>query len=465
MTKRTRTILFLFSSFLFFLVAPATIFYSYGYKIDFNPPEGRIKITQTGALYFKVYPKSVKIYLNEKLAKKTDFFFGSGLIENLLPKKYSIEIKKTGFHSWRKNLEIREKEVTEAKNVVLIPENIRPEILASGVKDFFFSPDGKKSILREEDKDGWSLKLFDTEKKVKSHLIYKKEISNKKEVEFFNLKFSYDSQKILLEVGVGEELKYYILEINKSTPTLISLDFLNADIKDIFFNPENGQELITLKKQGLAKANFATKKISQTFPEKILALSILDNNIYYLNNLGFLSKTDFSFSFTQKINNNPLPIKEELSHKIKVLSPYYFVQEGEILYFFDKNEKSFEKLFEPVNDFGISPNSKKIVYSNNSEVWILFLEEELGQPPKKAGETLFLNRFSEKIGDVSWLTSHYLIFNTEDKIKITEIDDRDGLNIVDLATFKNPKIFWNDNNKKLYILSNETFFVSEKLIP
>ena len=88
------------------------------------------------------------------------------------------------------------------------------------------------------------------------------------------------------------------------------------------------------------------------------------------------------------------------------------------------------------------------------------------QEEKKVGEEIFLTRFSEKIGEVFWLTSHYLIFNTGSKIKIAEIDDRDKINIVDLVEFPDPKIFWNQNNKKLYILSEKNLYTSrERLAP
>ena len=113
----------------------------------------------------------------------------------------------------------------------------------------------------------------------------------------------------------------------------------------------------------------------------------------------------------------------------------------------------------------VSPDLKKVVYFNDHEIWLLFLENSFDQPWKKAKEKVFLTRFSEKIGDLFWFTAHYLIFNTNSKIKIVEIDDRDGLNIYELAEYKEPKIFFNDFNKKIYLLSEGKFLVSEKLLP
>jgi len=98
MTKKTRTILFLVFLFIFLSAAPAVVLYSQGYRIDFDNK----KISRTGGLFLKIEPKQVEIYLDGKLTEKTDFFFGSVLIENLLPKKYEIEIKKPEFATWEK---------------------------------------------------------------------------------------------------------------------------------------------------------------------------------------------------------------------------------------------------------------------------------------------------------------------------------------------------------------------------
>lgn len=119
MTKKKRTILFLSCLFIFLFFAPSAVLYSQGYRIDF---EAR-KIIRTGGIFLKIQPRQANVYIDGKLKKKTDFLFDSVLIENLLPKKYRIEIKKEGFHSWTKTLEVREKEVSEAKNIILFPQN------------------------------------------------------------------------------------------------------------------------------------------------------------------------------------------------------------------------------------------------------------------------------------------------------------------------------------------------------
>ena len=119
MSYRTRTILFILILILFLITATLTVFYSLGWRFDWKTR----KITQPGIFYFKVWPRSVQVYLDNELKEKTDFFFGSTLVENLLSKEYKVEIKKEGFHTWEKTLEIRKIEVTEAKNIILIPKH------------------------------------------------------------------------------------------------------------------------------------------------------------------------------------------------------------------------------------------------------------------------------------------------------------------------------------------------------
>lgn len=417
MIKRTRTILFWTCVFLFFIVAPSTVLYSQGYRIDFTEK----KITQTGGLFLKALPKQAEVYLDGKLKDKTDFLFGSILIENLLPKKYKIEIKKTGFQLWEKTLETKEKEVTEARNIVLFPQDPSFITLSRNVENYWFSPDGKKIILKESEQKAWALKLYDLEKNVKSYLIGENTIS-KKGVDLINVQFSEDAKEIILKTGIDEELKYFSLSLEKTPPLL-------------------------------------TEKVSTTSSENIIASKKIGNDAYYLDSSGYLFKNK------EELTETPLKTKQETEYVLEVFQNLVFLKENEILYQFNQNSKAFEKFFEDIRDFKISPNAKKLVYYSNSEIWILFLKDDLVQPQRKAGEKILLSRLSEKINDILWLNSDYLLLNIGNKIKITEIDNRDKINTYDLAEFENPQIFFNKTDKKLYILSSGDFLVSQILLP
>ena len=313
MTKKTRMVLFLSLLVLFFLIVPLIVFYSQGYRYDFENK----KITQTGGLFLKVVPRQVEIYIDNKLKKKTDFFFGSILIENLLPKKYKIEVKKEGYYPWEKSLEIKERQVTEAKNIILFPEN--PNFTVAATE--------------------------------------KEEINN-----------------ILSKINPKEEKN--------------------------------------------------EKEIPKILPDDVLSYQIIQGKVIWLDKKG---------GFYQDDLEGKLP-KELIAQNIK--------------------------------NFKISPDNKKIVYFNNYEIWILFLEAD-HVLAHQVGEKVFLTRFSEKINDILWLNSNYLVFNIGDKIKISEIDDRDRINIIDLVppttTGGGLEMFWNQVDKKLYILTESKLYRSETL--
>ena len=425
MTKKSRTILFLICLILFLIIAPLAIFYSQGYRFDFETK----KITQTGGLFLKVIPKQVEVFVDGKLTKKTDFFFGSALIENLLPKKYRVSIKKERCLPWEKNLEIREKEVTEAKDVILFPEDPNLTILTKVVEDFWLSPDERKIVIREGEQD-WALKIYDLEKNIKSHLIGERDIS-KKGADLLNLSFSENSKEIFLEVGVAEEIGYFSLSLTEGPPILTEVD----------------------------ERSFISTHRSARASEDFFILQAFNGDNYYLDNSGYL------FKDKERLTQTPFSVKAETEYKLNIFPGYIFLSEGENLYLFSSELRAFEKFFEGLQDLKISPDQKKIVYFSNQEIWVLFLKDVISQPEKKAGERILIARLSEKIGDIFWLNSNYLIFNAGDKIKISEIDDRDRINIVDIAEIKKPEIFWNGTNKKLYVLSEGTLYSLSVLLP
>ena len=427
MTKRTRTALFITCSILFLITAPLVIFYSSGYRIDWNPPENGKRIVQTGGLFFKIEPKQADIYLNGKLSKKTDFFFGSALIENLLPKEYSIRISKDGFYSWEKKLTVKEKEVAEGKRIILISENLSYDDISKGVESFWLSPDDKKMVLKETatgTNSRWSLKLYDLERNVKSQLISENEVYSKG-ADFMGLEWSEDSKEIYLNVVIREQEKSFVIKPDKSPVTLTP--------KTIIQPSEN---------------TIVSKKVN--------------NNLYYLDKSGNLFKNN------EKLNKDPFPVKQETDYILYVFRdnlPFIFLEENGNLYSFNNDSKSFEKFFDGIKGLRISPDQRKLAYFSDSEILILFLEDKPDQPSKKAGEKLSLIRLSERIEDCIWLNSDYVIFVVGNKIRISEIDERDRINIVDLKEYKEPEIFFNENSRKLYILSEGTLYQSETLLP
>jgi hypothetical protein len=422
-----RKLIFLSFFVVFIIVGPLLTLYVQGYRFDLENK----KFTQTGGVFIKTTPKQTEIYLNEKFYKKTDFLFGSTLIENLLPQKYLIQIKKPGFHTWEKNLQVQEKQVTELKSIFLFAKEVNFIPQSQLVQDFWWLPDKNAMILKEEKEDIWALKLYNLDNNLKLQILREDDISSKG-AELLSLRFLEDTEEIILKVGTKEQLKYFSLDIEQPSPILKEIE------ADVIENP-------------IPDENF-------------VAYQRVNNNHYYLDPFGNLYKTDSSFSIKEKLSRNPLGIEKETEYKLHIFPEFNFVQKNKELYLLNQETKSFEKFFDQIKDLKISPDLRKITFFSNNEIWILFLKEQVS-PDKTIGEKMFLIRLSDTIQDVFWINSTHLIFSTQHDIKIIEIDNRDKTNIITLAQFENPIISWGKQNEKLYVLENGDLFASEKLLP
>jgi len=434
MTKKTKTLLFLACLLLFLLLAPSIIMYSQGYRISFNPSENEKIITQTGGIFLKTLPKQADVYIEGKMKKRTDFLFGSVLIENLIPGKYKIEVKKSTsqeeYHSWEKTLQVQEKQVAEAKNIVLFPKNINFSSVSNNVEKILLSPDQKKMILKENEKTGWTLKLYDLEKNIKSHLVNEEDFFLK-DPQLINIEFSDDSKILTLNVTSKETIYSFSLDISQAKPVLKKKE--TAEEKTI--------NSLTQKQAG--------------------------NDLYYLDNLGNL------FRNKEKLSEVPFQAKQETEYGLDVFNGNIFLTENSNLYKFNYDKKVFENFFENLAVLKSSPDGKKLLYGSDNELWIIFLEDKTDQPQKKSGDKVFLIRLSNKITNVSWVNDSYLAFLSDDTIKITETDDRDKINVIDLFETKNlpeegevKEMFWNRFDDKIYILNeNGYLFGSNLLLP
>lgn len=396
-----RTLLF-FTLFLIFLTfGPILVLYSLGWRFDFE----KKKFSLTGGIFVKAKPSQVKIFLNDKYFKSTDRFFGSALIQNLLPRKYKVRIEKENYFSWEKELEVKENEVTEIKNLILFPKTVNFSPLFREIEDFWISPSGEKIVLKEKEGDSFSLKIYFVDKKLKSFLLSKNDFSEKEKVEILNLKFQKEEKEIEIEAKIGEEIKSFYFDLEKN------------------------------------------KKLEKEKPTEVLCFKEKEGKIYFLEKTGFLFLGSINFEKIERLSVHNLPIEKKC--ELEILGNEIFLIENGNFYLFNPLEKVFEKYLENTKGWQISPQGKKILIFTENEVWIF---------PGK----IFLNRFSEKIENALWLNEDYLILKLGKEIKILETDVRDKLNIFSLFRTEE-KVSFNPLEKKIYWLKGNILTASDAI--
>jgi len=462
MKKKSRLILLVFCAILFLLIAPLALFYSQGYRFDFDEK----KFVETGGLHIQISNTSAEIYINGKFIKKTGFFSNTALIKNLLPKKHDIEIRKIDFWSWKKSLSIEEKKVTKIENVLLIKRDIPFSVLTQDLENFLVSQDRKKILLKKTTEEkNWFLEELSLENGVKRKILAEEDLVKLTQLPAEITDWEWDSLKnrVMLQITSEEEISYFLLDYAPQTPVLSKIDFLDEKTEGISFNPKNNDEFFYLKDHVMFKRDLGNEEnAEQTFLNNLVTFKTTKDNIIWLSTSGFLFKTDYFGQTIEALNRKPFFIQKEKKYKIEIQNSELFLLENNDFYYLSA-DGDLEKIMEGVQGIKFSPDSKKAVYWNDHEIWILEFELEY--------KKVFLTRFSKKIGDCFWLTPYYLIFNVEEEIKISEIDNRDKLNIVNLSNEslsengENLKISYNEFNKKLYILNQEILFFSEPIIP
>lgn len=135
-----------------FLISGGVVtFYSLGWRINLKPPAGESMITKVGAISIKSAPQGITIKINQRIfLDKSGLVQTSTLIPNLLPKIYSVRIEKNGYFSYDKTIKVKPSIVSKLLKIRLIPENLKPEIIASVKGTSFVDFGDDKFILQKK---------------------------------------------------------------------------------------------------------------------------------------------------------------------------------------------------------------------------------------------------------------------------------------------------------------------------
>jgi hypothetical protein len=393
---------------LFILFAILSLFLA-GYIINLE----KRKIEQTGAIYVKTFPQKAKVTIDKKINKEKSPFSGTLFIKNLLPKEYHLLVQKEGFYSWEKKLKVKEQKV-ETAYILLFPKRIHLSEIAQNVNDFLVSEDGKIFIFQKEN-ENWKIKKLPDEILLESKMF-------PKNTEF--LSFSFLEKPSMLLIKVKEK-----------------------KVESFIFDLEEKKLQKEEKKEGVL------------FQEKI------NNEEFILREDGFLAKNK------EIINKNPILIQKEKTYSIKVFKDFIFIFEGDNnnkfdVYLFNKENESFEKIFDKISGMSLSPLKDRILFFSDKEIFILFLRDTFFEIEKRKGEIMLLARISEKIDQVFWLNNKYLAFLSSGKIKVAEIDDREKVNILDLTPSfslsdkKIEKFYIEPKKTKIFVLTSENILLA-----
>ncbi|OGZ78850.1 MAG: hypothetical protein A2358_01095 [Candidatus Staskawiczbacteria bacterium RIFOXYB1_FULL_37_44] len=445
MQKKTRLIILLVCVVCFFSIAPILVAYSMGYRFDFENK----KIVATGGIYVRTFPAAGKIIIDSGVSQKPGLFANSIFVQSLLPKNHTVAIEKTGYYGYSKTLAVQENQVTKLENVLLIKNNIAFSNLADKIDYFSVSPNNQNIIGAISGNKIINFSYFSINSASSAKIFSISQTGKVSEI-----KWSGDSSKALIKIENSGNIFYYFFDGALQKPSAARLSYLDKNSQQISFNPQNPSALFFIKNNTLysASGNSALPIINN-----IISYKISGANIIWLSAKGSLSSADLLGKTVSKISLKDYPVNSKKAYEITSILSDTFLKEDSSLFKLNPNTKTFESFTIPkILNYKIlsSPDNKNLIYWSVDNIYLYSFENE------KFSEIFSGN----KIANLQWLNNDYIIFNSEEKIIISEIDYRGNVNTVTLPQTAT-NMFLNQQTEKLYVLSGNSLLVSEKITP
>jgi hypothetical protein len=120
MLRSTRRKIFYILVAIFLALGTGIVSYANGWRLDI----GRWRVEKVGEIYVRSFPDDATVSINGKPARNQTSFISRGtLIDNLLPRTYTLALAKPGFAPWHENIAVAPSLVAELKFAVLVPQN------------------------------------------------------------------------------------------------------------------------------------------------------------------------------------------------------------------------------------------------------------------------------------------------------------------------------------------------------
>jgi len=464
MDKKARFTILTICVVLFLVITPYLVMYSMGYRINFET----LKITETGGIYVKSYPQADEITIDSKITEKPGLFSNYVFVQDLIPKDHTVLVKKTGYFDYAKNLEVEEKEVTKIENIILFKTDTVFGKLLSDVMSFSISPD-KKNVLVE----GTNTKSLDFYYfPISSPNTPKQYTLPLKYTSVLNIEWSDDSNKALIKTqnstGV---IDFYLLDFTAKIQLTVPLSYLDSKSTEISFNPQDSSQIFYIEKNNL----YSVKNNKSSLIIKGLSTyKITDNNILWISTEGLMTRSDTSGKLVDELITKESPLPTDKAYTIETISGKIFLTSNNSLYLYDFTTKTLESFKNKISDYKLlqSPDGKNMVYYNGSDIYLYAFERSEYNKTGENNIKLFSANSGETISNCFWLNNDYIIFESGNRIIISEIDYRGNINAVEIpknyeasADSKSPSVFFNSQDSKLYLLSGNVLYSTEKLLP
>ena len=427
---------------LFLIFTPLLLLYTTGYRYNFKKTE----LQKTGALLIETTPKSANLYLNDEATDEDTPI----RLNNLLPDNYLITLKKEGYFDWKKRLNVNSQETTFAEDITLFRNDSPLEKVIDENFDWLsFSPDKTFAV--------YQLSNFEQD------YLYTINLKNKKTRLLFN-----NNKKF-------------------ANPTI---DWSKQG--DDFIFQTNGESYILSTKNNISQRQFKDTH------EKLIWATNQANHLYFqsknkifsLNRLTMKSKLVYTLSskkelidfivngdelfIIEKISNNIVLTKNQLNEMENFVPKAIELKNGDYkflnsfnqrLAFINKTNKTLYLISDNLENIDFfKQDVETIDYQPKNNLLLLQTDQELSfiNLNQNQLEEKVISRFSQNLNSAYWhSSSNYIFSNHDGKLKIIELDDRDGNQTFTLSPENVTSFIADENSEEIFYTANNNLWQLE----
>ncbi len=445
---------------IFLCTTPLLILYFIGYR--YNAERGIF--IYTGSITIQSNPfQDLNILIDNKpVTTETNQINQSYHIGGITPGKHTISVSAPDFSTWSKEVTVRSGLSTEFWNVLLPRKQYEKTNIhvPNGSIAFFPSPNGNSILFVSRENDETLLTLFDKNTGIFRQIFSSKELLFNVALTKKSILWSPNNEKAILVPLQDQE--------NNSRIFLIDTDTLKTiDLRDIIRTSEDSirnARWSPIDQSILFLTGTTLFSISTTAPFQHTTISTDVDNYDIVRDTIIALESDTGILFQVPIAQPADRIQitttapdhlPQINHTSETLEEFPSVitydetriileypKTGDIFLYNNGNkETSFKKISSNVKGVQFSNDGKKLLYWTDWEIFTLFTRKWTAQPIREENERADIGRFSTTIKNVQWARDYeHVLFTVDNDIKIIELDNRGGRNLLNVTSSPTPLI-------------------------
>jgi hypothetical protein len=449
MIHRLRPLIFLFFSGSFFVAAALVLFYSFGYRINFE----RGIFIYTGSITIQSNPETVVVRVDgEEVPQKSLGIINKSIhIGGLIPGEHLVEVSAPGFQSWSKKTTIQSGLSSEFWNVLLVKENIARTTVPGTENAIRVFPSLKQNILAaaKQTATGFSIDVVRTD--IDDHT----QAFSVSDAAFItdddeNIEWSPENDRLIIPVRRNSDgaYLYYVSDITAGSALLLNdlpgIEESVLKLRTARWDPSTKNSLFFIAGTSLYRVDVGASNPEPVLVrEHIFTYDLSGRYIYFLsaeNGLVYRLPIGNTAQDPVQITLSPISTSLETDYALITYDEDRLTirdKASGVFFIFNRNtDEPLRTIGSDIRGSQFSDDGKKLLFWSDSEVSVYFTENWEAQPFRDAESIMQIVRFSSPIHNTQWTKDYeHVIFSLGATVKIAELDHRDRRNINNVISF------------------------------